>query len=402
MKSFKKFFEAGQKGDINIVAQPPNGRPEALGQTDDDGKDKIARYINKFNLGGDNDIKQLIDDSDFRTEDYYKMFSAEINDETKFVVDWDAFKDHVHNRFEQNKLEEVFTGPYGEFPLDQYAVNIISRFIKNDPYAFFERMMTMAYQVRGTAVGGGEFILGILGNGRKGQKGDVDIPNGHLQTTGDKPLVLEIGTQMKIIGKSTREVGAAPGSADIIYSTALAPLQYNPDWERPEATEANEEIPAETETGVIQVDSEKQRRATILEQLENFKHITPADRKYIYELLTSPESRSQINLGTGKYLQGGAYDVSTGTGSHISRIVGTVVLYEYMVEHGDDVIVSINSGTAAVTQLDPYWTRYAKIGEQHDMGFRNVLELVMGKGWYNFQIQPAAVKFTLGAKQQRQ
>ena len=88
--------------------------------------------------------------------------------------------------------------------------------------------------------------------------------------------------------------------------------------------------------------------------------------------------------------------LSTQTGSTYNRIIGAIVMYDYMMNHADDIIVSINAGTSAQKQFPMYHTRYARIG-QGGMGLKETVNLMKDKGWYNFKIQPAATKFTLGA-----
>ncbi len=392
MKTFKQFFEDNDLGTVDIIARPEKGQPTNLGQTDNTGVKKIANYVNKFNQQGDSAITQLVSDSEFDNKDYQRNFLAILGE---YDVDWTAFKNHVDNRFTTNKLEDKFAGKYGEFNLKEYALETIQTFIKDDPGRFFEEVFEMAYAIRGTAVGGGEFVLGIIGNGKKGEKGDVDIAAGHL-TAGT--TVLEIGTQEKIIGSSTREAGGAAGFANQLYRIALAPTiaDANPEYD-PDIDDPDPDLENVKEAKYPDVIKDEQYRVQELKKiLSAVNTLNVSDINFIIGLLTNQElKRQQINLGTGKFLKKDI-GLSTQTGSTYNRIIGAIVMYDYMMNHADDIIVSINAGTSAQKQFPMYHTRYARIG-QGGMGLKETVNLMKDKGWYNFKIQPAATKFTLGA-----
>jgi len=405
MKAFKKFFEDNELGDIDIIAQEPNAEPENLGQTTDAGKRKISNIITSIQGGSKELVRKLVDDSEFTNnlDEYYKGLFTLINDD-RYDIDWKAFKRHIDERFLENKLEDKFAGTHGEFDLRGWAIDIIQKFVRNDPGSFFDEIFDMGYKIKNTAVGGGEFALAILGNGKKGGSGDVDVPR-----LGAGNIVLEVGTQMKIIGDATRKPGITSfdkkvaGMLDpnsivpdkiirtVALPTAAQAAMVNLGDEDPEDDEYrgpksfHREVPPTW-------DDDATKKQFIISQLKTFKAkgtISDGDYDEIYNKLLASIGPEDIDPTTGKP-RGNAPQ------SKINRIVGSVVLYDYIVNHGDDVIVSINAGVDMVSGFSPYHTRYIKIGK-NGLDVLGVVNLMLETGWFNFTILSTAVKFTLGS-----
>ena len=61
----------------------------------------------------------------------------------------------------------------------------------------------------------------------------------------------------------------------------------------------------------------------------------------------------------------------------------------------EDVLVSINAGIELQQGFHPYYTRWVKVGKNGGLDVLGVVDLML-KGWFNFNILPTSVKFTLG------
>jgi len=421
MKTFKTFFEDNELGDIDIIAREPNGRPETLGQTTDAGKRKISNIISSIQGGSEELVRKLVDDSEFTNnlDEYYKGLFALINDD-RYDIDWKAFKRHIDERFLINKLEEKFASTHGDFDLRGWAIEILQRFVRNDPGAFFDQIFDMGFKIRNTAVGGGEFALAILGNGKKGNKGDVDVPkDGQRLDAGN--MVLEVGTQMKIIGDAT--LSRKPGissydkkvaallqkeqlPANKIIRTIAVPTadelsrvgdddEYRPADDRgldsPTFTGYVGPQKAQREEPPMWEDDETKKQF-IISQLKTYVakgNINESDYNIIYDKLLASTGPADVDQTTGKPL-------GNAPASKINRIVGAVVLYDYIINHKDDVLVSINAGAHPQSGFAPYHTRYIKVGKNGGLDVLGVIDVMVNEGWFNFSILPNAVKFTLG------
>jgi hypothetical protein len=420
MRTFKKYFEDNELGDIDIIARPPNAEPENLGQTTDAGKRKISNIITSIQGGSEELVRKLVDDSEFTNnlDEYYKGLFTLINDD-RYDIDWRAFKRHIDERFLENKLEDILAGSHGEFDLRRWAIDIIQRFVRNDPKSFFDQLFDMGFKIRNTAVGGGEFALAILGNGKKGDKGDVDVPKDG-QRLGAGNMVLEVGTQMKIIGDATMSRKPGISSFDkkvaallqqeqlpankiirtIAVPTADAAGQVGLGGDYTSADTKGVDSPsytgyvgpqkAQREEPPMWEDDETKKQF-IISQLKTYVangNINENDYDTIYDKLLASIGPEDIDQKTGKPL-------GNAPASKINRIVGAVVLYDYIINHKDDVLVSINAGIEVQEGFDPYHTRWVKVGKNGGLDVLGVIDLMLN-GWFNFNILPNAVKFTLG------
>ena len=80
-------------------------------------------------------------------------------------------------------------------------------------------------------------------------------------------------------------------------------------------------------------------------------------------------------------------------GSDLNRLVGGIVLYDYIVGHGDDIIVSIYHGVTKPTGFSAYDVRYANVNQ---LGLEGTINLMLQEDWYNFNIDKQATRFTFG------
>ena len=293
MKSFKQFFEDDEIGDIDIYAKEPRKKFEPLGQVTAPGKDKITKYIGKVSQQGDEMIAKLIKQSKFDTIQYHRSMRS-ILDEHE--INWPEFKKHVDTRFKSGiKLTNYFRGVAGEVDFLRAFKPETDKLLVNPQVegdAFFEELFTLNHAIGNTAVGDGEFLLGIVGNGVKGKKGDVDV----LRLARKGKTALEVGTWSKIIGASSREKGRK-GVALKLRNLVL-----------------------ENRPGAWQ----EEARTLFGELIDTFEMLTPADKDYVFSLL-----EAHSGTKTGPYLP-------------INRIIGSVVLYDYIIGHGDNFIAVIN------------------------------------------------------------
>lgn len=369
MKTFKKFFEDNAAGNVDIIAREPNGSVEPLGQTDTSGKQAISSYINKFNQGADTLITQLVNDSGFDTKDYHALFASVINNDN-YNIDWKAFKGHVDNRFDNYDLGSRFTGTTGEFNMLKEFYPILSKFVKSNQNKFFNEIFQISTKISGTAVGDGEFILGIIGNGVKGQKGDVDVI---YTDKGGSGLALEVGTQDKIIGDASRVKGAK-GVARKIWEWMLVPVANKLDvYYNPKQLNVWEDT--------------KARQRAVLPLFKKYTSISDTQAKWIYNLIVKEGlADTEINPENMRPYENNPK-------SNLNRILGGLIMYDYISNHDDDVIVSINFGGETQRNHDPFWTRYANIKK---LGFEGSVNLMLKSGWYNFSHSPDGTRFTIG------
>ncbi len=368
MKTFKQYFEDNTSGNVDIIARDPDGSAEPLGQTDARGKQAISGYINRFNQGADSLIEKLVNDSGFDTKDYHALFANVINND-KYNIDWKAFKQHVDNRFDNYDLGDRFNKTVGEFNLYQELLPIINNFVKSNQSEFFNEVFQISTKMANTAVGDGEFILGIVGNGIKGTVGDVDV----LYTDKQEGLALEVGTQDKIIGASSREKGAK-GNTRKIWEWMLVPIANKVDvYYDPKKLNVWED--------------EAARERAVLPLFDTYKNINNADAKWIYDLIVKEGlNDTEINPETMR-------PVDNNPKSNLNRILGGLVMYDYITEHKDDVIVSINFGGETQSSHEVFHTRYANIKK---LGFQGTVNLMLDSGWYNFTHSPDGTRFTIG------
>ena len=355
MKTFKKFFEDDQLGDIDIYAKEPRKKFEPLGQVTEPGKDKITKYIGKVSQRGDEMIEDLITDSGFDTIQYHRSMRA-ILDEHE--INWQAFQKHVATRFKKGiKLTHYFKGTNGEVDFVRVFKPVTDSLLVNpqvDGDAFFEELFTLNHAIGNTAVGDGEFLLGIVGNGVKGiDGGDVDV----LRLVKKGKTALEVGTWSKIIGDSSRE----KGRKGVALKLRNLVLQNQPGAWQEEA------------------------HASFGELISTFKTLTSADKEYVFSLL-----EAHSGTDTGPYLP-------------INRIIGSVVLYDYIIGHGDNFIAVINySGGAsgqkkmavkARTSLGIYKARFCN---PKKLGLEGTINLSLEDNYFGFSIDKSAVRIQLG------
>jgi hypothetical protein len=386
MKTFKNFFEAGQSGDIDIFAKPPRGRPQSLGQTNADGQQAISGYINRFNQGADALIDELITSSGFDTNDYHALFRHVINND-KYAVNWEGFKAHVEHRFNKHDLGDWFNQEAGDFNMLQAFLPIIREFVTANEEEFFREVFKISNKMSGTAVGDGEFIMGIIGNGIKGKKGDVDV----IYTGGGSGLTLEVGTQKKIVGQSSRSKGVQ-GLTRKIWQYFLLPLADNVD---PEYAPTGRD---RVKGGQLNVwADDEQRRQAIIPLLDQFGAINTKQATWVYEKIVADGLESD-EIDPSKMLP-----VLNNPQSTVNRILGGLVLYDYITEHNDDIIVSINfSSDAKLSKIlkaaghSEFDTRYLNVKQ---LGLENTITYVAKNGWYDFDHSNGGTRFTLGQKQ---
>jgi len=370
MKTFKQFFNEATP-DIDITATSPGSRPAQLGTVDKDQAKKIANYVGRVSSGGEQDIIDLIDASKFDTSGgdyeknkYYQVFDYLLYNE-KYKINWKAFKQHTVNRFTKNNLQKWFNKPYGEFNLyEDFAGPILSKFVKANVEEFFQELFVINPAIGGTSVGDGEFVLGILGNGIKGQTGDVDVIDGEpidtIQISGTE-LTLEVGTSNKIIGGSSREKSYLSLARNIIDSI-WAPV---------------------LETKDIAFNTEEEKWSYIDTLLQKYPVLEGQNLNWLLELLQEASHDDRYSDVAGE----------AAGGSDLNRLVGGIVLYDYIVGHGDDIIVSIYHGVTKPPGFNAYDVRYANVNQ---LGLEGTINLMLQKGWYNFNIDKQATRFTLG------
>ena len=68
-------------------------------------------------------------------------------------------------------------------------------------------------------------------------------------------------------------------------------------------------------------------------------------------------------------------------------------MYDYIKNHKDDVIVSINFGGETQANHEPFHTRYANVNK---LGFEGTIKLMLDSGWFNFSHSPDGTRFTIG------
>jgi hypothetical protein len=386
MKTFKNFFEAGQSGDIDIFAKPPRGRPQSLGQTNADGQQAISGYINRFNQGADALIDELITSSGFDTNDYHALFRHVINND-KYAVNWQGFKDHVEHRFEKHNLANWFNQEAGEFNMLQEFLPIIREFVTANEEEFFREVFKISTKMSGTAVGDGEFIMGIIGNGIKGKKGDVDV----IHTGGTSSLTLEVGTQNKIVGQSSRAKGVQ-GLTRKIWQYFLLPIATNVDPEY-DPTKGRSRV----QKGKINVWRDDQhRRDEIIPLLDTFNNISTQQATWVYEQIVD------LGLDPDEIEPEKMLPETNNPQSTLNRILGGLVLYDYITDHNDDIIVSINfsssedlgfKGPGLAQGHDQFATRYLNVKQ---LGLENTITYMAGNGWYDFSHSNSGTRFTIG------
>jgi hypothetical protein len=369
MIKFKTFFEDNY-GDIDILAKEPKKKARSLGQVTADDMNAILRHIDSLNQGGNDMIEKLIADSEFITRtgrqeinEYLRGFRSIMADR-KYDIDWTAFKNHVDNRFQRSLLDDVAPS-HGTLQLDKLYLPIISQFVKTNPEQFFEEVFTMSYPIGGTSVGDGEFLLGIIGNGKKGQSGDVDVvekqPKGRIIS--EEGIAIEVGTAAKIIGASSRESGyknLAREIRDIIVKYGISDERI---W-----NEIHPRLDMYEVIGGGAPDGDRN-----LKVMENMLMKYSGD---------PPKQLEKQN-------------------SNLTRVIGGLVLYDYLAGHQDDVIMSINYGTKRYRKshkegsIPLYQARYAYIGHGgYDL--QGTINLMISENFYNFQLDPEATRFRLG------
>lgn len=373
MKPFKHFFEDNEPAEIDIFAQEPGKRREPLGQVTDDGKNEIERYIDNLHQGGNELIEQLVRESNFitktgsqETNDYLRSFKAVMAD-TKYRINWTSFANHVNNRFSAYSIQEDIKPTYGDWNMLELYLPRIKEFVESNAEEWFEEVFTISHKIAGTSVGDGEFLLGIVGNAQKGSdKGDIDVVEGQPGGTMlAGRVVLEVGTAAKIIGASSREAGHQNHGRMI--------------------------------------------RDLVIQDAEKFQEIQPNTWVEIDALLLSYQvnqaTTNNFDLVKGliqEYtLENPTKAILEKQNSKLTRVIGGLVLYDYIVGHKDDCIMSINYGTSKYRKsnkeanIAEYETRYAY---PKRMGLKRTIWLMVNKNWYNFMLGDDATRFRLGTK----
>lgn len=380
MKTFKTFFNEATS-DIDITATGPGGAVQ-LGTVDKDQANMVANYVDKLAAGGESDILDLIRDSQFDTatggdpkdNKYFKVFDYLLHDpKNKYKIDWKAFKEHKENRFRDNNLKDWFSGEHGQFNLfKDFAEPILSKFVKANVEDFFKELFVINPAIGGTSVGDGEFVLGILGNGIKGNTGDVDLIDGlpidHLKIHGGD-VTLEVGTNDKIIGASSRESGYMTTARNIV-DAIRAPV--------------NEAIG-------FGFDNDPQKWQYIQGELGKYDIFKGQNLKWLIDLLKEASKEDY------KKFKGKTREIETTAGeSLINRFIGSIVLYDYIIGHNDDIIVSIyyaSSQNKLPGAYNLYDVRWANL---RSMNLEGTVNFLTQNDWYNFNISPAATRFTFG------
>tara|TARA_Y100000310_G_C20615622_1_gene780460 strand:+ start:142 stop:1260 length:1119 start_codon:yes stop_codon:yes gene_type:complete len=370
MKPFKHFFEDDETGDIDIFAKEPRKRAEPLGQVTSAGKQDIERYIDNLHQGGNELIETLVADSNFitktgrqETNDYLRSFRSVMAD-AKYRINWTNFANHVNNRFDNYNIQDDINGRHGSWNMLEKYLPRIEQFVESNAEGWFEEVFTISHKIAGTSVGDGEFLLGIIGNAQKGSdKGDIDVVEGQPGGTMIAGrTVLEVGTAGKIIGASSREAGRK-NYGRIIRDLVIGDIkkvQYIEDdtW--------------------VKID-DKLHFYNATKAANNLNLV----RELIYEYSSENPDPKQLEKQNSK----------------LTRVIGGLVLYDYIIGHKDDVIMSINYGTSRYKRsdkegsIDLYETRYAY---PKKMGLRRTIELMINKNFYNFMLDGDATRFRLG------
>jgi len=378
MITFKQFFNEATP-DIDITATGPGGAAQ-LGTVDQDQADMVANYVDKLAAGSESDILDLIRDSQFDTaaggdpkdNKYFKVFDYLLFD-NKYKIDWQAFKEHKENRFRDNNLKDWFSGQHGQFNLfKDFAEPILSKFVKANVEDFFKEIFVINPQIGGTAVGDGEFVLGILGNGIKGNTGDVDLIDGlpidHLKIHG-ADVTLEVGTNDKIIGASSRESGYMTTARNIVDAIRA---------------------PVNEATGFV-FDNHPQKWQYIQGELGKYDIFQGQNLKWLIDLLKEA-SKEDYKKFKGKHLE-----TETAAGeSLINRFIGSIVLYDYIIGHNDDIIVSIYYASNQKKLPGGYNLYDVRWANLRSMNLEGTVNFLTQNDWYNFNISPAATRFTFG------
>ena len=389
MKTFRQFFTEAE-ADINIKAVGP-GMDTNLGSVDKDQAGMVANYVDKISHGGQDVILDLIKDSQFDTatggepkdNKYYRVFDYLLYDE-KYKIDWQAFKKHQQTRFKANDLIKLFSGTSGSFNLySDFAEPILSKFVKSNVDSFFKELFVINPAIGGTSVGDGEFVLGVLGNGIKGVTGDVDLvdkqPIDNLKIPGAN-ITLEVGTNNKIIGSSSREKKYMTTARNII-TAVRAPLVNGG-----QIREADEFF----------FNSDAQRWHYISKEIGNFGVLKGQNIKWLADTLKHASHEDYIDYKGKEYLS----TPEAAGKSLINRIVGGMVMYDYLIGHGDDIIVSIYFSSQANKQsakLPPGYTEYdVRWLNARQLGLEGTINFIVKNKWYNFNIDPQATRFTFG------
>jgi len=373
MKPFKHFFEDDEPGKIDIFAKEPRKRAEPLGQVTDDGKRDIERYIDNLHQGGNELIEKIVEDSNFitktgrqETNDYLRSFRAVMAD-AKYRINWTSFADHVNNRFDNYNIQSDIGPTYGDWNMLELYLPRIKEFVESNAEEWFEEVFTISHKIAGTSVGDGEFLLGIVGNAKKGSdKGDIDVVEGQPGGTMlAGKIVLEVGTAGKIIGASSREAGRKNHGRMI--------------------------------------------RDLVIQDVEKFQEIQPNTWVEIDALLLSYDvNQAKTNnfdlikeLIQQYTLENPTKAILEKQNSKLTRVIGGLVLYDYIVGHKDDCIMSINYGTNRYKRSDKegsialYETRYAY---PKKMGLKRTIGLMVDQNFYNFMLDGDATRFRLGTK----
>ena len=371
MKPFKHFFEDNEPAAIDIFAKEPGKRQEPLGQVTDDGKNEIERYIDNLHQGGNELIEKLVRESNFitktgsqETNDYLRSFRAVMAD-VKYRINWTSFADHVNNRFSTYNIQDDITPTYGDWNMLELYLPRIKEFVESNAEEWFEEAFTISHKIAGTSVGDGEFLLGIVGNATKGSdKGDIDVVEGQPGGTMlAGRTVLEVGTAAKIIGASSRESGRTN------HGRMIRDLVIN-DIRKFQEIQPNTWVEIDALLLSYQVNQA---------QTNNFELVKELIQKYSSE---DPNPARLVKQN-----------------STLTRVIGGLVLYDYIVGHKDDCIMSINYGTSRYRKskkegsIALYETRYAY---PKRMGLKRTIGLMIDKNWYNFMLGDDATRFRLG------
>ena len=377
MKTFRQFFE--DTTDVKILAQPEGERPTELGVVDRPQADQISNYVSRVSSKSEAEISKLIQQSKFSTggddekdNKYYQVFDYLLYNPV-YDIDWPAFREHVNNRFKTNNLATLFNQDYGQFNLkDDFALPILNKFVRKNVDDFFQKLFVINPAMGGTSVGDGEFILGILGNGVKGDVGDVDVvaDNSDGLQIGNSNVTLEVGTQNKIIGESSRSK---------TYVTVARKLMNAMSAEIGTTVEAKEEIAFQN----------NQQKWAYIKTLVKDLGVADRDSSLIVNTLRQA-AKQDIDVDSED-----PANRLPARSTFINRVIGGVVMYKYITDHNDDIIVSINYGEAIQkAPYKPYDVRYAKIRK---LGLAGTVNLMTSEGWYDFNISDAGTRFILGS-----
>ena len=355
MKLFKTFFEDNETiGDIDIYADRPDREaPQALGQVNEPGLQTISKYIYRVNKDGDQLIKDLVDQSKFDTKEYHRTFKSVLEE---FDIDWGAFAKHVESRTGDMsatalKINELFSGISGQINLKDACQEVLLPLLKDpsDYERFFKELFTLKHSISTTSVGDGEFLLGIIGNGQKGDVGDVDVIIKDSETN----QAYEIGGQKKIIGASSRVKGAKGAASNILAWIKKYTFDAESAWPL-------EEIITST-----------------------YGQLKPDDVKFIISQLVLYQDEEPAG-----YLH-----------SHPTRLViGSMVLYDYIKQHNDDYIVIVNysaSGKKGMSKDESVNEFDCKFANIKKMTLRAVVRLNLTHKWFKFEIAKDGVRIVI-------